>query len=95
MLKFQRQTLATTLLALACALALSGCGQKTIVMRDRDPAMIARTATLDVWVKDANGKMIRAKRDVLPGEFVVGDANGTKAPPADKVAPPVPAAPKQ
>jgi len=54
-------------------------------MRDRDPAMVARGATLEVWIKDANGKLVKAKRDVQPGEFVVGDANGAKAPTATLV----------
>ena len=95
-LKIMRNTqisllLTTTLWALVCALALSGCGQKTIVMRDRDPAMVARAATLEVWIKDANGKLVKAKRDVQPGEFVVGDANGAKAPALVRAAKPAPA----
>lgn len=74
------QTLLTMLLATACAIALSGCGREVIVARDRDPAMVAKAATIDVWVKDANGKLVMAKRRVEPGEFVIGDSNAAKAP---------------
>jgi hypothetical protein len=56
-------------------------------MRDRDPAMVAKAVTIDVWIKDSNGKLVRTRRDVRAGEFVVGDANGAKsaAPPSPPV----------
>lgn len=67
------------------ALGLSACGRNTVVLRETQPAMIAESATLKVWVKDSTGKQVRATRQVVPGEFVLGDPNGAKTPsPAPK-----------
>lgn len=80
MLSTRKKLLTMLTLSAACALALSGCGRSTVVLRETQPAMIAESATLQVWVKDSTGKQVRATRQVIPGEFVLGDPNGAKPP---------------
>ncbi len=81
------------ILSAVCVLGLSGCGRNTVVLRETQPAMIAESATLKVWVKDSTGKQVRATREVIPGEFVLGDPNGAKAPPPEKKAEVLPTKP--
>jgi hypothetical protein len=50
------------------------------VLRETQPAMIAEPTVVKVWVKDSTGKQVRATRQVIPGEFVLGDPNGAKPP---------------
>lgn len=85
MLNTHKSLLTILILSAVCALALSGCGRSTVVLRETQPAMIAEPAKLQVWVKDSTGKQVRATREVIPGEFVLGDPNGAKAVPQSKV----------
>lgn len=83
MQSIRKKALTILILSAACALGLSGCGRSTVVLRETQPAMIAESATLKVWVKDSTGKQVRATREVIPGEFVLGDPNGAKPPVAN------------
>lgn len=81
-----KNLLTISILSVVCALGLSACGRSTVVLRETQPAMIAEPAQLKVWVKDSKGNQVRATREVIPGEFVLGDPNGAKSvpPPAQK-----------
>src|SRR5947207_2023171 len=88
MLNTRKKALTILIWSAVCVLGLSACGRKTVVTRESQPAMIAESATLKVWVKDSNGKPVRATREVVPGEFVLGDPNGAKpVPPTPMAAP--------
>jgi hypothetical protein len=72
---FEKWILAFIVLGLLCvALLLTGCGARTIYVKDGDPVRIAETIPrASVWVQDANGKWVKGKVDLQEGWYALPD----------------------